>query len=215
MTKKSRETKDRILKAARRLFSQHGVDGTSLRAITAAAHVNLAAINYHFGSKENLVTEVLMSFVYPLDAERNRILKAAENAAPDGIPRVQEVVTAYIQPWLDFVADHPGMLETYLRLYTSQDSNGSGQSFGKMLYAISRAPYDGFTTAIFRALPEISRETLTLRMNIAITAAASVLLNPWFNHNLEAMSGFALNRENLLDFVSRFIETGRFEKNDD
>ena len=212
MTKKSKEPKARILKAARKLFSQHGVDGTSLRAITAAANVNLAAINYHFGSKENLVTEVLMGFIYPLDAERGRIMDAAQKASPDGIARVQDVVTAYIQPWLNFVDKHPGMLETYLRLYTSSEDTGGANSLGKMIYAISQTPYQGFTTAIAQALPEVPNDILTLRMNIAITAASSVLLTPWFNHNLEAMSGFALNKDNLLEFVSRFIETGKFEQ---
>ena len=51
-------TKERILGAAEVLFAQHGFDGASLRQLTAAAKVNLAAVNYHFGSKEKLVEEV-------------------------------------------------------------------------------------------------------------------------------------------------------------
>ena len=51
------ETKDRILDAAEALFMEHGYEATSLRALTAAADVNLAAVNYHFGSKEDLAVE--------------------------------------------------------------------------------------------------------------------------------------------------------------
>ena len=51
-------TKDRILGAAEELFAQHGFAGTSLRQVTSRADVNIAAVNYHFGSKENLVNEV-------------------------------------------------------------------------------------------------------------------------------------------------------------
>jgi len=51
-------TKDRILGAAEELFAQHGFAGTSLRQVTTRADVNIAAVNYHFGSKENLVNEV-------------------------------------------------------------------------------------------------------------------------------------------------------------
>lgn len=51
-------TKDRILGAAEELFAQHGFAGTSLRQLTTQADVNIAAVNYHFGSKENLVNEV-------------------------------------------------------------------------------------------------------------------------------------------------------------
>ena len=51
-------TKDRILSAAEALFAEFGFVGTSLRQVTSRADVNLAAVNYHFGSKDNLVAEV-------------------------------------------------------------------------------------------------------------------------------------------------------------
>ncbi len=46
-------TKDKILNAAEKLFAEQGFNGTSLREITSAAEVNLAAVNYHFGSKKS------------------------------------------------------------------------------------------------------------------------------------------------------------------
>jgi AcrR family transcriptional regulator len=59
MTRPSEFTRDRILKAAERLFAEHGYDGTSIRAIVAKARVNQAAINYHFEGKDGLYREVL------------------------------------------------------------------------------------------------------------------------------------------------------------
>src|ERR1051326_7575302 len=59
MTRPSEITRDRILKAAERLFAERGYDGTSIRAIVARARVNQAAINYHFEGKEGLYREVL------------------------------------------------------------------------------------------------------------------------------------------------------------
>ena len=59
MTRPSEVTRDRIIKAAERLFAEHGYDGTSIRAIVAKARVNQAAINYHFGGKDGLYREVL------------------------------------------------------------------------------------------------------------------------------------------------------------
>ena len=58
MTTTHFNTKERILGAAEELFAQHGFAGTSLRQVTSRADVNIAAVNYHFGSKENLVNEV-------------------------------------------------------------------------------------------------------------------------------------------------------------
>lgn len=59
MTRPSEVTRDRIMKAAERLFADRGYDGTSIRAIVAKARVNQAAINYHFDGKDGLYREVL------------------------------------------------------------------------------------------------------------------------------------------------------------
>ena len=59
MTRPSDVTRERIMKAAERLFAESGYDGTSIRAIVAKAKVNQAAINYHFDGKDGLYREVL------------------------------------------------------------------------------------------------------------------------------------------------------------
>jgi AcrR family transcriptional regulator len=59
MTRPSDITRERIMKAAERLFADRGYDGTSIRAIVAKARVNQAAINYHFDGKDGLYREVL------------------------------------------------------------------------------------------------------------------------------------------------------------
>lgn len=59
MTDQNSETKDKIIQAARSLFAQQGFEGTSVREIAKAAEVNVASLNYHFSSKENLFSEIL------------------------------------------------------------------------------------------------------------------------------------------------------------
>jgi AcrR family transcriptional regulator len=59
MTRPSDVTRERIMKAAERLFAERGYDSTSIRAIVAKARVNQAAINYHFDGKDGLYREVL------------------------------------------------------------------------------------------------------------------------------------------------------------
>src|SRR3546814_15017276 len=72
-------TKDRILGAAEELFAQHGFAGTSLRQVTSRADVNIAAVNYHFGSKENLVNEVFRRRMDEMSARRlKRLAEAVE-----------------------------------------------------------------------------------------------------------------------------------------
>ncbi len=76
-------TKDRILGAAEELFAQYGFSGTSLRQVTSRADVNIAAVNYHFGSKENLVNEVFRRRMDEMTEKRLAALKAAVEQRPN------------------------------------------------------------------------------------------------------------------------------------
>ena len=51
----AKDTRERILETAERLFAESGFEGASVRAITSEAQVNLAALHYHFGSKDQLI----------------------------------------------------------------------------------------------------------------------------------------------------------------
>jgi TetR/AcrR family transcriptional regulator, regulator of cefoperazone and chloramphenicol sensitivity len=70
MTRPSEITRERILKAAERLFAEHGYDDTSVRAIVAKARVNQAAINYHFAGKDGLYREVLRAAIHALTQQQ-------------------------------------------------------------------------------------------------------------------------------------------------
>ena len=85
------DTKSRILDAAEELFMEHGFEATSLRLITTAANVNLAAVNYHFGSKEELFQAVLTRRLDPMNRDRMQLLTAYE-AASGGSPLTCEKI---------------------------------------------------------------------------------------------------------------------------
>src|SRR5437773_8511643 len=85
-TRGAAATKERILDAAEALFMEHGFEATSVRVITAAAGVNLAAANYHFGSKEELFQAVLTRRLDPMNQERVALLDRFEHeSAPDAV----------------------------------------------------------------------------------------------------------------------------------
>src|SRR6201996_8870198 len=94
----SMPTKERILGAAEVLFARHGFDGASLRQLTAAAGVNLAAVNYHFGSKDRLVEEV---FRRRLDELNSRRLKALSRISGNPDTTLEDVLSAFIKPALE------------------------------------------------------------------------------------------------------------------
>ena len=91
-------TKDRILDAAESLFMEHGFEATSLRAITAAAGVNLASVNYHFGSKEELFQAVLTRRLDPMNQERLDLLTKLERESGPAPLRVRSHPVGDVRP---------------------------------------------------------------------------------------------------------------------
>jgi AcrR family transcriptional regulator len=107
------DTKTTILDAAEHLFAEHGYAATSLRQLTAAARVNLAAVHYHFGSKEELVVQVLSRRLGPINAERRARLDALRRA-----PTVEAIVRAFVEPPLRAAADERlGPRRSFCRLF--------------------------------------------------------------------------------------------------
>ena len=95
-----RDTKLRILDVAERMIGMRGVRLISIREITRESGVNLAAINYHFGSKRRLVVEVFVRRITVLNEERMAMLDEAEAAAEGGAPTVEAILEASIKPLL-------------------------------------------------------------------------------------------------------------------
>ncbi|MEO7199698.1 MAG: TetR/AcrR family transcriptional regulator, partial [Dokdonella sp.] len=98
-------TKERILGAAEELFARHGFAGASLRELTTAAKVNLAAVNYHFGSKDNLVNEVLRRRLDELSEQR---MRALHEVLTHKEPSLEDLLAAFIHPALALSLDETG-----------------------------------------------------------------------------------------------------------
>jgi len=94
------DTKSRILDAAERLFAQKGFESTSLRDITAEAQVNLAAVNYHFQSKDSLIDAVIARRIEPVNQRRLEIL---DEAGPN--PTLEQILRAFLGPVIDLKTD--------------------------------------------------------------------------------------------------------------
>ncbi len=93
-----------ILNAAERCFGENGFDGVSLRTITEVAGVDLALVNYHFGSKENLLHEVIARRARLVHEERVEALELARQKAGTQSPSIEAIVSAFLEPLLHRVA---------------------------------------------------------------------------------------------------------------
>lgn len=101
------DTKEKIRVAAEELFARNGFHNTSLRTITSAAQVNLAAVNYHYGSKESLLEAIFDYHLLPLNSLRQDRLLALQQQGEDSgkAPELEAVLRAFIEPSMAFRAD--------------------------------------------------------------------------------------------------------------
>lgn len=172
--KAAASTKDRILGAAEELFAERGFDGASLRRVTAAAGVNLAAVNYHFGSKEKLVEHVLRRRLDVLNARRLDALVRIEGQAGTTL---EQVLDAYIRPALELSHDAEGA--SFMRMLARAFAEHDGrlreflsQSYGHVMRR--------FAAEFARLLPHLDKVELYWRMDL-VTGALTL-----------AMSGFGM-----------------------
>src|SRR5258705_13594878 len=110
VTRVSKATREKIIKAASRAFARDGYDGASIRSIVARADVNQAAINYHFGSKEGLYRAVLhMALKALLEAD------VSTAPAPANLAR-EAALRAFVRRKLRPMLAHDE-LSQYLRIF--------------------------------------------------------------------------------------------------
>src|SRR5262245_32445796 len=96
MTRPSEFTRERILKAAVRLFAERGYEATSVRTLATKAHVNQAAINYHFKTKDGLYREVLRAAIHALT--EHQLSHAQETQAMPRERALGEFVRQQLRP---------------------------------------------------------------------------------------------------------------------
>ena len=170
--KPQHETRTRILDAAEELFMQHGFEATSMRLLTAKAGVNLAAVNYHFGSKHALVEAVFRRRLDPMNQARLAELQTLE--ARPGQAASEEIIRAFLSPTLKLVEDAKGGGRNFIRLlgraYT-EPAKAVRQLIGQMYAPVM----DRYKAALERALPHMPREELIWRMHFMFGTLAYTL----------------------------------------
>ena len=189
-------TKSRILDSAEKLFGMNGFDGTSLRDITAAADVNLAAINYHFQSKDSLIDAIVARRIEPVNKKRFEMLEAAGSR-----PTVEQIMTAFMAPVLqvkvDAVAPLIGRILSNPELFVDR-------VFHKHLAPVSQR----FVEALSKALPELPPSEILWRLHFSVGVMTHTML--WGRIYPKITNGVCdiSDREALVDRTVRFVAAG-------
>jgi len=201
VTRPSEVTRERIMKAAERLFAERGYDGTSIRAIVAKARVNQAAINYHFDGKDGLYREVLRASFRALT--EHQLDHAAETKAMSREAALAEFIRRQLWP---LVARDE--LSRHLRIFNWETVRPT-PVFRKLL-SEEATPFMGLAVDLVRRfLPEADQRTLVVAA-VWLIGQCSV-----FVRNREQLSGppigLSLDEssvESLSELISRWVIGG-------
>ena len=187
------DTKTRILVAAEKLFGMNGIDATSLRDITAEAQVNLAAVNYHFLSKESLIDAIIERRLGPVNRLRPSMLDAAGPT-----PSVEQIVVAFLSPVLmmDVLTAGPFVGRVF-----SNPSMFIERVYKKHLVDVVKR----FTEAIATAFPDLPAEDCFWRLQFMAGSMSHMLA---LSGVMPLMSGKPFDRTAVMERLVPFLAAG-------
>lgn len=165
------DTKEHILNVAERLYAKNGFAGTSLRSVIREADVNLSAVHYHFGSKEELFRAVIARVAEPI--VKGQLARLAECEAENENPSVEEVLETFIAPPLEIVLNLGDRSIDCARFI------GRCRSEPDSIRDIAEQEFKGskkaFLDAMARSLPDFSRNELAWKLDLVITVLRRVM----------------------------------------
>jgi AcrR family transcriptional regulator len=201
------DTKSRILDVAEQLFMEHGFEATSLRSLTSAAGVNLAAVNYHFGTKEELFQAVLTRRLDPMNQERIDLLAKLERDAAGKPIACERILAAMLVPALKLARDEKRGGKNFLRLLGRAYADPA--PFIRHFLSTQYAGMIGrYKEAFQRALPHLPRQELTWRLHFVMGALSYTLAG---TDALKVFSHVAVEKDNdelLIQRLAPFLVAG-------
>jgi AcrR family transcriptional regulator len=199
METKPVHTKDRILDVAERLFAEKGFAETSLRDITSAAGTNLAAVNYHFQSKDALLLAVFARRVGPVNDERLRRLDELEARAAGRPISIEDLIRAFMEPALRLLLLPSGTAGAQLvgRLFVEP-----GDLFERVYAQNIAAISNRLISALQRALPDIP--PVELYWKFLFTAGVFSHTVGGFN-KIETISGGRCDTSDIEGLIERLV----------
>jgi AcrR family transcriptional regulator len=185
------ETKERILKVAEELFAAHGFDSTSMREITKNAKVSLALVNYHFGSKKNLLLCLVERHFESINNERRKIFSDLDEQYKGKTIPMEEVLRALIMPYSSKMNQTPQHIMGLVQI-NSHHIKHSPDFWEEMWRKHFSDIIHWVTERLDEALPQMDKMTIYYRVHFVLSCMLSSIANP---RRLYLVSGENINAE--------------------
>ena len=196
-----RDTRERILAAAERLFAADGFDASSLRRITLEAGVNLAAVNYHFRSKDGLLREILKRRIVPLNERRLAMLQDFREKS-EGLPlTIDQIFEAFLIPLYQKAPPAFGSDPVFIKMLGRVISEHP-ELFRKEVREHFHPIQKIFLQALRETLPEMPEKDLLWRFQFAVTLMIASVNQ---RDRIMSASGGICDPDNTEDMVLRLI----------
>ncbi len=195
------KSKLRLLDAAEQLFAKRGFESVSVRDVTQLAKANVAAVNYHFGSREGLVALVITRYIMPVNEERLMRLEVLEKKAGGKAVPLEEIVEAFVRPVAGMVRKSELSEQLFCKL-VGRIFAAQGEGFPPAVEEQMKVLSARFIRAFGKALPTVPQEELVWRMHFMIGALIHMLMN---QEMLNRLTGGASGNPSMEQTVGRFI----------
>ena len=209
-----RGTRERVLRSAETLFAERGFEIVSLRDITGAADANVAAVNYHFGSKGKLIDAVIERHVVPINEERVELLNRFEAKWVESPLPVDKVLKAFLWPMLRHITSGE-MSEELFGKFMGRLIGERGYRLPESVRPLFRMMAGRFTSALRRAVPQLSEERALWRMHFSFGVMSNTLTH---GDTLREISGGRAGNpsverifEEIIEFCTAGIEAAKKE----
>lgn len=205
-----KDTVTRILDAAEELFSERGFAETSLRNITTRAGVNLAAVNYHFGSKKALIQAVFARFLDPFCEQLEGQLLVMQRQIAEHPPTLPKILQLMSHTALKTSHGNPRKLGIFMRLLGLAYTQGQGH-LRRYLSKEYASVFSAFACLVEAASPQLSSEERFWRIHFMLGATVFTLsgvdsLTAIAEHDLGKGADIAQVIDKLIPFLAAGLD---------
>ena len=195
------DTKEIILDTAERLFAERSYASVSLREITAEAGVNLAAVNYHFGSKDALLLAVFQRRAVDLNRERLNLLREAESRAGGGPAPLRDIIHALVCPPIRWTQQPGSGPSVFIQFMGRAQADGTPEMRALMDKDVGHLL--PFVDCLARTLPGLPKEEIFWRLHFTLALMHYTITDL---RRLEAISGGVCDLGDTETLIARMID---------
>lgn len=207
MTVPESGSKRKLLETAEHLFAENGFEVVSIRDITQAAKTNVAAVNYHFGSRHGLMTLVMLRYMVPVNEERLARLDSVERKGPGKAAPLEEIIAAFVRPLVGQVAQS-GLSEPLFYKLIGRIFARQGDGLPVQIEDPLRQVGERFARAFAKALPTVAPEDLSWRIHFMAGGMIHLLTHQELLHRLSNGASGTPAMEATLNRFIRFAAVG-------